>query len=102
MQIPVITTKASFKKMINETIEETENLKNKFPEISMYNTLFLQLIALRSLLVEQKLIVSKTDIDEQFTIGAIATKNFDYEHDLYAQKLVRIFGAALRYNELQA
>jgi hypothetical protein len=66
----------------------------------MYENIYMQLTALKSLLIDQKLKLDQEYIDEKFTIGAIATKNFDYEHEIYAQKLIRIFGASLRYKDL--
>lgn len=100
MQIPHITSKVQFESLLNETIKDTEEFKLRFPEILMYENIYMQLIALKSLLIEQKLDLDQEYIDEKFTIGAIATKNFDYEYEIYAQKLIRIFGASLRYKEL--
>jgi hypothetical protein len=100
MQIPVIISKQEFNNLLNETLIETDELRKRFAEILMYENLYKQLGALKNLLIEQKLTLSKDYIYDNFTIGAIATKNFEYEHEIYAQKLMRIFGTSLRYGEL--
>ena len=99
MNIPVIKSKVEFNELLDQTIFETKELKDKFPKILMYKNLYDQLLSLKSELHSHNAL-SKAYIYEKYTIGAIATKNFDFENEIYAQKLIRIFGTSLRYYEL--
>jgi len=66
----------------------------------MYQEIYNQLLDINELVVVQERKISDDEIYSRYTLGAIATKNFDLEHEIYAQKLSDIFGGSFDYYQM--
>jgi hypothetical protein len=90
-------TKARYRQIVNETLAQTKNLLERFPEIGMYKSIYKQIEDIRENIIGKGVKFSADEIQDRYTLGAIAVKNFDLEHEEYAQRLSDIFGGADEY-----
>lgn len=79
---------------------ETKNYCDQFPSIAMYLEIYNQLVDIQSLIVDQNKVFSEDELYSRYTLGAIASKNFDLEHEIYAQKISDIFGGMFDYGQM--
>ena len=86
-----ISTKLEYEKLIYETIEETQELIKQFPSMSIYRNILEQLKYIESIVITERRNPTKKEV-EPVTLGSIAIKNFEYEFDPYARKLINVFG----------
>jgi hypothetical protein len=95
-----VETKSEYRKVVEDTLQETEILIERFKEISIYKVIYEQIIQIREDVLVRKLRMTLFEIVDKYYLGAIAVKNFDVEHDEYAQKLSDISGLSYKYLDL--
>lgn len=88
----LISTKSEYRKVIDETLLETRELIQRFPELQIYKSIYDQILQIREDVLVRNLKMTLFEIIDKYTLGGIAVKNFDLEHDIYAQKLSDIAG----------
>lgn len=96
MDYKEVATKREYRGLLNSLAYETRELMNKFPEIAIYNSIYDQIINILEEINSGEAL-SEHDIYQRYSIGAIATKNFDCEEDIYGRKLQDAFGALFEY-----
>ena len=97
-----VSTKAEAKKVIIETLGQTQYLITKFPEIELY-----KLIKEKIKIIEKDVFFEKIQLkpfeaisNVRYKLGAIAANNFDLENDEYAQRLSDISSLIYEYENL--
>ena len=93
-------TRSYYRSIINRAIEETKELMEMSPQIVMYRSIYNQLLDLRTKVVENHVVISKSELFGRYSLGTIAVKNFDAEHDEYAQRLCDSYSGALDYDRM--
>jgi hypothetical protein len=93
-------TKTNYKNILADVLEQTKKYVDEFPSIPMYQQIYNQHLDIKELIVIQHKILSGNEIYNRYTLGAIASKNFDLEHEVYAQKLSDILGGSFDYHEM--
>ena len=88
-------TKEYYRQILKSVIVETKMYCEKSPDIAIYLTIYEQLLDL------QQNIITKREIEDKYTFGVIAARNFD-DDDEYGQKLMDLNGGALDYNKMPA
>jgi len=96
MNYKEVTTKTEYRELLDNLKEETKKLVDKFPEITIYKSIYNQIIDIIKR-INNKEILSEQEIYQQYSIGAIAVKNFDCDKDIYGRKLQDAFGALFEY-----
>jgi hypothetical protein len=86
-----INSKKEYIEALNDALNQTLVLKNEFQEISVYRSIFNQLVFIKAIIVDRNQIPNEEEI-ESLTLGSIAVKNFDYNDDPYAKLLIEIYG----------
>lgn len=90
-------TKGIYRQILNETIALLKE-RNHSNNSVLYQNLLLQLADLKENVVEKQKYAGWEQINNRYTIGAIATKNFDNNDELKL-RLCDIFGGAIHYAE---
>lgn len=93
-------TKKYYRDIINQAIIKTDELLKISPEIQMYHSIHNQLIDINEKIVKNSIVFSENELHKRYSLGEIAVKNFDLEHDEYAQKLSDSFGGMFDYHEM--
>jgi hypothetical protein len=96
----IIVTRKQYFEILKEAILQTEKYIQVYPELTMYKSILNQLIFIQNIVVNENRVPEKEEID-RVTLGSIAVKNFDYEHDEYADILMDCYSKFLRYKSLQ-
>lgn len=91
-------TKAYYKQLLGETIALVSDLLQNESDILTQN-IFDQLNDIQKNVVNEGLYSGWEEINERYTLGAIAVKNYEEEEEMY-QRLCDIFGGAIVYHEL--
>ncbi len=86
-----------YKEIVEIKLLESYNLMKRFPDISLYESIYNQVKSLKETVIEKNIILSKDYVFKHYSLGAIAVKNFDSEHDLFAEKMMYIFGLSYKY-----
>lgn len=81
--------------ILEETIGilQNEMEKNPFP---IYQNIYSQLLDIKEMVVEKKILTDPEEIDERYSLGGIASKNFE-EGDELRDRLFDIFSGACDY-----
>jgi|GEM_PF-92372 len=87
-----------YRDTLNLAIQKTEELMKLFPEISMYHSIYNQLLDIDEKIVKNDIVFSENELYKRYFLGHLAVKNFDYENDEYAKLLIDIFGGAFDYH----
>ena len=95
-----VDNKKDFVKLVQETLTETYELKNKFPDILIYKSIYNQLCDIEEKFIVKKEFLSDNEIFKRYSLGAIAVKNFDDTVEIYARKLEDIFGSLFSYDKM--
>lgn len=93
-------TKTNYRNILADVLQKTKTYCEEFPSITMYQEIYNQLLDIKALIVVQQKKLSEDKIYHRYTLGAIASKNFDLEHEIYAQKLSDVFGGAFDYYQM--
>ncbi len=93
-------SKKDYIEIIETTLLESHYLMKRFPEVPMYENIYNQIESLKKFIIENKVDLSKDYVFEHYSLGAIAVKNFDSENDIFAEKLMFIFGLSYKYKDL--
>lgn len=93
-------TQTKYNKTIEEVILESKLLVKKFPEITMYESIYNQVLDIKMQIITNKMIFTELEISNKYNLGAIAVKNFDLENEEFAQKLSDIFGGSIDYHTM--
>ncbi|ANF52011.1 hypothetical protein A0O34_16485 [Chryseobacterium glaciei] len=96
MNYKEVNTKKEYNNLLSELSIESKNLADKYPEISIYKSIYNQIIDIESM-ISNNIKLSENDIYKKYSIGAIAVKNFDCENDIFGRKLQDLFGALFEY-----
>lgn len=94
------TTKSYYRSVIEQAIVETQKLMLMSPEVTMYNSIYNQLVDLKTKVVLNNIIIPKFDLYRMYSLGSIAAKNFDLENDEYAQRLSDSYSGAFDYHRM--
>ena len=93
-------TKKRYREVVDLAIEETKSLMEMSPKITMYHSIYNQLIDIKSEIIDQHKVFSRFDLYRRYSLGAIAVRNFDENSDEYAQKLIDSYGGAFDYHKM--
>lgn len=96
MNYKEVNTKKEYNNLLSELSIESKSLADKYPEISIYKSIYNQIIDIESM-ISNNIKLSENDIYKKYSIGAIAVKNFDCENDIFGRKLQDLFGALFEY-----
>lgn len=99
MDYTEVKTKKEFLNLLSKVKREAEKLANKYPEITMYLSIFNQLSDVNKLL-EEGYSFTEDEIYNRYSFGAIAVKNFDCDEDLFGRELQDLFGALFEYETM--
>jgi len=91
-------SKQEYKKLLEETIAIVEKHFEDNND-SLNKVLLEQLKDLKICVVELGVLTEWYDINERYSIGGIAVKNFDEDDEMY-RRLTGIFDGALNYRNL--
>jgi len=90
-------TKKYYKEIVEDVIKETEENIKMFPSISMYVSILNQLKDIQKNIITNNIEFDENTLYKRYSLGSIAVKNFDLEHEEYAQKLSDVFGGSFNY-----
>ncbi|MBK2266493.1 MULTISPECIES: immunity protein Tsi6 family protein [Francisella] len=93
-------TKKYYQTIVNLAIKETEAILEKNSKITLYNSIYNQLLDIQEQIINNNAILSEDELYDRYSLGAIAVKNFSLENDEYAQKLSDSFGGAFDYSSM--
>lgn len=93
-------SKQDYREIVSQAIIETGKLLEMSPEMTMYHSIYNQLIDINEKVIKNSIVFSDREIYGRYSLGALATKNFDIENDEYAQKLSDSFGGMFDYHEM--
>lgn len=93
-------TKKYYREIVNLVTEETRILIGMSPEITIYLSIFNQLLDIHKNIIEKGIVFSEDELYAKYSLGALAVKNFDLENDEYAQKLSDSFGGTFDYSQM--
>ncbi|QNK61049.1 hypothetical protein H7F33_10675 [Pedobacter sp. PAMC26386] len=93
-------TRTNYRNILSDVLQQTKTYCEEFPLITMYQEIYNQLLDINELIVIHEKKLSDDEIYDRYTLGVIAAKNFDLEHEIYAQKLSDIFGGSFDYHEM--
>ena len=91
-------TKGYYLQILNETIELVQTLSSN-ENNGLYKNLYLQLVDVKKNVVEEQKYSGWEQVNSRYTIGAIATKNFENDDEL-RYRLCDIFGGAMDYSSM--
>lgn len=89
-------TKSNYRLILCETLALIEKQKEGMP-ISLCEDIYEQLLDIKESVIDRQIYTSEDDIDERYTLGGIAVKDFD-DGDEMQERLCDIFGGASEYN----
>lgn len=92
-------SKAEYIHFLNETIELFYPRCNNEEDILSQNILD-QLLDIRENVIELGVLTEWDDINERYTLGGLAIKNFE-EKDELGQRIQNVFWGALNYHNLR-
>lgn len=90
-------TKSSYRTNLREVIMLFEDLQKKEPS-PIFQSIINQLLDIKEMVVDNEIITDSFEIDERYTLGAIAVRYFDEGSDL-RDKLSDLFYGAIHYSE---
>ncbi len=91
-------TKFYYKKILKDTIVIVADSLEQEPDVLIQN-IHDQLVDIQKNIVDNGLYSDWELINERYTLGAIAVKNYDEDDEMY-QRLCDIYGGAILYSEL--
>lgn len=90
--------KNNYRKILDLTIIESEGLKNKFPEIYIYQIIYNQLKSIKQRVIDNQEIITRDEVFNEYNFGSIAAKNFD--NTSFGDNLMFIYGLSYKYANL--
>ncbi len=90
--------KSNYKKIMNLTIIESKELKNKFPDIYVYQIIYNQLKSIKERVIDNQEIITRDEVFNKYSFGSIAAKNFD--DSSFGNNLMFIYGLSYKYANL--
>lgn len=96
MNYKEVNTKKEYKDLLNELGRESKILADKYPEISIYKSIYNQIADIQSM-IHHNIKLSENELYNKYSIGTIAVKNFDCEEDIFGRKLQDVSGALFEY-----
>lgn len=99
MRLPENASKTEYIQFLNETID-IFRIRSENEEDELSRIILDQLLDIKENVVELGVLTEFDEINERYTLGGIAVKNFD-EDDLLGQRLSDVFGGALEYEEME-
>lgn len=91
-------TKSNYRKILDATIALVKQ-RYELTQLPLYNNIYVQLLDIKENVVMSSNFVNPDEIDERYSIGAIATKNFSEDGEMQ-ERLYDIFSGACDYNIL--
>ena len=91
-------TKYYYKQILNDTIGIVAGLLEKEHDMLIQN-IYDQLADIKKNVVDEYMYSEWEQINERYTLGAIAVKNYEEDDEMY-QRLCDIFAGAIMYSEL--
>lgn len=98
MRLPENVTKAEYQQFLYETIE-IFRIQSKNEDDELSRTILDQLLDIKENVVDLGVLTEWDEINERYTLGGLAVKNFE-ENDELGQRLRDVFWGALEYNEM--
>lgn len=90
-------TKFYYKKILKDTIVIVADSLEQEPDVLIQN-IHDQLVDIQKNIVDNGLYSDWEQINERYTLGAIAVKNYAEDDEMY-QRLCDIYGGAIMYSE---
>lgn len=94
-----VETQKEYRLLLDDIMKESKELVRKFPEVIMYKSILDQVLDIYEVIKKNKKL-SEDQIYSRYTLGNMAVKNFDTEHELYGRKLEDIFGGLFEYFDM--
>lgn len=91
------STKSEYRNNLYEVIDLFKDLQHKNPS-PIFQSIINQLLDIKELVVDNQIITGAFEIDERYTLGAIAVRYFEEGSEL-RDKLSEIFYGAIHYSE---
>ena len=91
-----VNTKKAYKDLLKSMLKETNDYLTRFPELTLYHSISSQIADIIHV-IDENIVLEEQQIYDRYSLGAIATKNFDAQNELYARKLQDIFGGLFDY-----
>jgi len=91
-----VQTQKEYKDLLESMLKETTDYLSRHPEIALYHSISSQIADIIHI-IDKNIVLQEQQIYERYSLGAIATKNFDCKNDLYGRKLQDIFGGLFDY-----
>ena len=98
MMLPENATKLEYQQFLNETIE-IFRLQSKDEDDELSRIILDQLLDLKENVVDLGVLTEWDEINERYTLGELAIKNFDVDDEL-GLRIQDVFYGALDYNEM--
>lgn len=98
MMLPENATKLEYQQFLNETIE-IFRLQSKDEDDELSRIILDQLLDLKENVVDLGVLTEWDEINERYTLGGLAIKNFDVDDEL-GLRIQDVFYGALDYNEM--
>lgn len=92
-------TKAEYRQLLDETIE-IFRIQSKNEDDELSRIILNQLLDLKENVVNLGVLTEWDEINERYTLGGLAIKNFE-EDDELGQRLKEVFWGALEYEEMK-
>ena len=94
--LPNKPTKEDYSNLLLDTISYVEQIVNDDSDNYLYEIILAQLIDIKEIIVEKQELIDEDDINERYTLGGIAVKNFE-EGEEMRERLCTIFSVASDY-----
>lgn len=91
-------TKSYYKQILKDTMSIVLDLMEQEPD-QLKQIIYDQLVDIQKNVVDEGLYSEWEQINERYTLGAIAVKNYEEDDEMY-QRLCDIFGGAVMYSDL--
>jgi hypothetical protein len=97
--LPNTPTRSQYRILLNETISIFDELSKK-TSLPLFKQILQELKDIKAFVVDIPIFDDWEKINDRFSIGAIATKNFEEGNEL-RDRLCDVFGGAIEYAEMK-
>lgn len=94
--LPDNPTKEDYSNLLLETISYVNALKNSEIDDYLYTLIIEQLIDIKEMIVDKRELIDEDEINERYSLGGIATRNFEEGNEM-RERLCAIFSGAMDF-----
>lgn len=94
-ELPDNANKVQFKALLSETIAIIRSEVEKSND-ELFNVILMQLEDIKENIVDKQILTDEDEINDRYTLGAVAIKNFEEDPEMES-RLCDIFGGAIEY-----